>query len=170
MIRVLKYLWFRFVMLTTGWLPDFTPVLRFRGFLARPAFKKCGRNFQLASGTIINWSSNISIGHNVFIGNECWIQGVGQVVLEDETMLGPFTVLASNEHIRENGSYRFGHHRRKKMTVGKGSWTGAHVVITAGVNIGQGSAIGAGAVVVKDVPDNCVVGGVPAIIIKRNDK
>ncbi|NIP26892.1 MAG: sugar O-acetyltransferase [Phycisphaerae bacterium] len=168
MIRVLKYLWFRFIMLTTGWIPDFTPVLWFRGFLARPAFKKCGRNFQLASGTLINWSSNISIGHNVFIGNNCWIQGVGKVVLEDETMLGPFTVLASNEHTKDKGSYRFGYPRREKITVGKGSWTGAHVTIKAGVNIGPGSAVGAGAVVVKDVPDNCVVGGVPAIIIKRN--
>lgn len=170
MIRVLKYLWFRFVMLTTGWIPDFTPVLQFRGFLAKPAFKKCGRNFQLASGTIINWSSNISIGHNVFIGNNCWIQGVGKVVLEDEAMLGPFTVLASNEHTRKNGSYRFGRHRRGKITIGKGSWIGAHAVITAGVNIGKSSAIGAGAVVVKDVPDNYVVGGVPATTIKKNNK
>jgi maltose O-acetyltransferase len=169
MVRILKYLWFRFVMIITGWMPDFIPVLRLRGFLARPAFKKCGYNFQIASGAIIIYTSRISIGNNVFIANYCWIQGVGEVVLEDEAMLGPFTVLASNNHTKKDGSYRFGPHQRGKITIGHGSWTGAHTVITAGVTIGEGSTVASGAVVTKNVPNNCVVGGVPARIIKKED-
>ena len=167
MVRILKYLWFRFVMLTTGWIPDFTPVLRLRGFLASPAFKKCGRNFQIASGTIINYTSKVSIGNDVFIANNCWIQGMGEVLLEDEVLLGPFTVLASNNHTKANGSYRFGAHKGEKIILKYGSWTGAHSVVTAGVTVGKGSAIAAGAVAIKDVPANCVVGGVPAKIIKQ---
>jgi maltose O-acetyltransferase len=167
-MRVLKYLWFRFIMVSTGWVPDFTPVLRFRGFLVRPAFKRCGRNFQIRSGTIVNWPSNVTIGKDVFIANYCWIQGVGGVVLEDMAVLSPFVVLASNHHTKKDGSYRFGVGQRGTITIGRGAWICSNAVITKGVTVGKGSAVGAGAVVVRDVPDNCLVGGVPAKIIKEN--
>jgi acetyltransferase-like isoleucine patch superfamily enzyme len=167
MMRALKYIWFRMVMSLTGWMPDFTPVLRLRGFLVRPCFLRCGRNLQIASGTIINFSSRISVGNDVFIANRCWIQGVGEIVLEDQAILGPGTVLASNNHTRKDGSFRFGPGTRGKITIGHGTWTGANAVITMGVTIGRGCAVGANAVVTKDVPDNCLVGGIPAKIIKQ---
>ena len=166
MLRILKYIWFKWIMLITNCLPDFTVCLKLRGFLLKPAFKQTGKNFQIASGTIVNWSSNIIIGNNVFIANNCWIQGVGSVELEDEVMLGPFTVIASNNHSRKNGSYRFGSGQKGKVLLRKGSWIGSHVVITMGVTIGESSAVAAGAVVTKDVLANCIVGGVPAKIIK----
>ena len=167
MKRVIKYMWFKLVMVLTGWMPDFTPVLRLRGFLASPAFKKCGRNFQIASGTIINFTSNVSIDDNVFIANNCWIQGRGGIVLQDESTLGPFTCLATQSHAGVNGSWRYGQGKCAPIILKRGSWTGAHVVVTAGVTIGEGSVAGAGAVVTKDVPENCVVGGVPAKILKE---
>ena len=107
-------------------------------------------------------SSNVSIGDNVYIAYGCWIQGSGGVILEDEVMLGPYTVLASANHTKKNGSYRFGEGSQVPIVLNRGSWTGAHVVITAGVTVGCGAACGAGAVVVRDVPDDSVVAGVPA--------
>ena len=91
-------------------------------------------------------------------------------MLEDMAMLGPFTVLASNNHTKKDGAYRFGPPQRGRITMCRGSWTGAHAVVTMGVTIGKGSAVAAGAVVTKDVPDNCVVGGIPAKVIKQADK
>ena len=168
MIRVLKSVWFRIIMMMTAWMLDFTPCLRIRGFLLKPVFKKCGRNFQIASGTLIGWSSNVTIGDDVFIANNCWIQGVGEIELHDQVMLGPFIVIATGDHTKKDGSYRFGPPKRGKITIGRGSWTGSHSVVTAGVSIGKGSAVAANAVVTKDVPDNCVVAGVPAKVIKRD--
>jgi len=169
MKRVIKYIWFKLVMVLTGWMPDFWPILCLRGFLLKPAFKKCGRNLQVQSGATIIWSSNVSIGDNVAIAANCWIQGVGGIVLEDEAGVGPFSVLETSNHMRKNGSWRFGPSSRGKITIGRGTWICAHVVITAGVTIGRGSVVGAGAVVTKDVPDNCLVAGVPAKVIKRLD-
>lgn len=169
MKRIIKYIWFRFIMVITGWMPDFWPILCLRGFLIKPAFKKCGRNFRIQSGTTIIWSSNISIGDNVEIATNCWIQGVGEICLEDEVGLGPFTVLESTNHMRKNGSWRFGPSSMGKITIGRGTWICAHVVITAGVTIGRGSVVGAGAVVTKNIPDNCLAVGVPAKVIKHLD-
>lgn len=62
--------------------------------------------------------------------------------------------------------------RRKKLaygkpvTVGEDVWIGGNCTILPGVTIGNNVVVAAGAVVTKDVPDNCVVAGVPAKILK----
>ena len=55
----------------------------------------------------------------------------------------------------------------KPVTIGNDVWIGANCTILPGVTIGNNVVVAAGAVVTKDVPDNCVVGGVPAKIIKE---
>jgi maltose O-acetyltransferase len=165
--RVLKYCWFIFIMRLTSILPDLKLVMRLRGFLLKPCFQDCGRNFQICSGTMIIYSSKVSIGNDVYIAYNCWIQGYGGVTLEDEVMLGPSTIIASNNHTFKNGSYRFGEGIAKPIMLKRGSWTGGHVVIAAGVTVGEGAACAAGAVVTRDVPDRVVVGGVPAKVIRE---
>jgi len=154
--------WFFVAMKLTGFLPDVRPVMRLRGLLVRPCFRRCGRNLQVCSNVMIVYTSNVSIGDDVYIAYGCWIQGIGGVTLEDQVMLGPYTVLASSDHQKIEGSYRFGSGRDRPIVLKRGSWTGAHVVVTAGVTVGAGAACGAGAVVTRDVPDHTRVGGVPA--------
>ena len=55
----------------------------------------------------------------------------------------------------------------KPVTIGNDVWIGANCTILPGVTIGNNVVVAAGAVVTKDVPDNCVAGGVPAKIIKE---
>ena len=54
----------------------------------------------------------------------------------------------------------------KPVKIGNDVWIGGNVTILPGVTIGNNVVVAAGAVVTKDVPDNCVVGGVPARVIK----
>lgn len=56
--------------------------------------------------------------------------------------------------------------RTAPVTIGNDVWIGMRSIIMPGVNIGDGSVIGAGAVVTKDVPAYAIVGGVPAKVIK----
>ena len=51
--------------------------------------------------------------------------------------------------------------------VGKDVWIGGNATILPGITIGNNVVVAAGAVVTKDVPDNCLVGGVPAKVIKN---
>ena len=52
------------------------------------------------------------------------------------------------------------------VVIGDDVWIGANAVILPGVTIGRHVVVAAGAVVTKDVPDNCVVGGIPAKVLK----
>lgn len=58
----------------------------------------------------------------------------------------------------------------KSITVGNDVYIGNNVIILPGVKIGNEVVIGAGAIVTKDVPDNCIVAGVPARIIKSTNE
>ncbi len=165
MTRILKYCWFIFVMKITGLLPDFKFVMCMRGLLVKPCFAACGRNFQICSNAMIVYTSNVSIGNDVYIAYGCWIQGVGGVTLGDEVMLGPYTILASSNHLKKDGSYRFGIGSHAPIVMERGAWTGAHVVIVAGTTVAAGAACAAGAVVTKDVWADAVVAGVPARVI-----
>jgi maltose O-acetyltransferase len=166
MIRCIKYCWFYLCMRATSLLPDFTPLLRFRGWLVRPCFKRCGRNFQIASGAMIVYTSRVTIGNDVSIACGSWIHGMGNVTLEDEVMLGPYCVLVSGTHTRKDGSYRFGSVACAPIHVGKGAWICSHAVITAGVEVGPGAVCGAGAVLTRNVPPNKIVAGIPARVVK----
>ena len=166
--RVIAYFWISFVVGITGVLPDSWPVMKLRGWLVRCCFKKCGRNLHIGHGVQILFPNRVEIGDNVLLTNGCWIQARGTVTIGSEVMLGPYTCLASNDHTKKDGAYRFGEGIPAPIVLGRGSWTGAHVVVTGGVAIGEGAAIAAGAVVTKDVPAHTIAGGVPARVIKED--
>src|SRR5580700_1668969 len=78
-MRVLQYLWFHFITVATGWLPDLRPVLRLRGFLLRPSFRSCGGNLQVARDVAINFTNHLEIGSDVFIATGCWLHAWGEL-------------------------------------------------------------------------------------------
>ena len=55
-----------------------------------------------------------------------------------------------------------------KVVIKQNAWIGAGATLLPGVTIGKNSIVAAGAVVTKDVPDNTIVGGIPAQIIRNH--
>ena len=169
MKRILKYTWFFLVMKLSSFMPDFRPLMRFRGFLLRCCFKSCGRNFQICSHAMIICPSDVSIGNDVYIAYGCWLHGYGGIRLDDEVMLAPYTILVANNHVRKNSSFRFATAKAAPIVVGRGSWTGSHVTVVAGCTIGAGTAVAAGSVVTRDLPPDSLCGGIPARVIRSYD-
>ena len=152
------------INLITALLPNHLITNRIRGGLMKPFFGKCGKRLQIGKGVIINNPSNLILGDDCYISHYCYIQAKGKVSLDDSVIIGPMSVIASSNHVFENGKAT-NKGLSKPITIGKGTWCGGHVVITYGVNIGEGAVVAAGAVVTKDVPLNSKVAGVPAKII-----
>ncbi len=112
----------------------------------------------------INYGKNTKIGRNVFINFDCTFLDLGGIVIEDDVLIAPKVSLLSEGHPISPKD-------RKTLTVGKihikrNAWIGANATILQGVTIGENSIVAAGAVVSKDVPDNSIVGGIPAKIIQ----
>lgn len=166
-MELLKLMWFKFVMATTSLMPDIKHTMILRGFLIRPVLLSCGKNLQLANDVRIAGLQNLSIGDDVFLSGGVWILAGCSVVIEDQVMLGPYVVVVSGDHDRVDRSWRFGGAVREPIVIKRGAWVGAHGVVTRGVVIGNGSCIAAGGVVIEDVPDDVVAGGVPARVIKN---
>ena len=169
-MRILKYLWFHFITLATNWLPDLRPVLRLRGWLVRPAFKTCGRNFQIGRSVTINFSNRLEIGSDVYIAAGCWLHAWGGITIEDEVQVGPYVVLVTGDHTRKNGSYRFGPSRLGPILLCRGSWLAAHSTVTKNVTIGRGALLAANSVATCDIPPMAMAGGVPARVIPQKSR
>lgn len=170
MARIVAHCWIHLVMWLTGILPDFTPVLRLRGWLVGFGLKRCGRDFQIASGVTLNSPNHLEVGEHVYLAKGCWLHAGDAIVLEDEVQFGPYVVAITGDHAIENGSYRYAGGKSGPIRVGRGSWIAAHVTILRDVNIGRGVLVAANAVVTSDLPDFAIAGGVPAKVLKYADE
>ena len=106
------------------------------------------------------------IGVN-FTGNyNLTILDVGKVYIGDNVMIGPGTLISTVNHPMSPMGRRRHLGIVKPVHIGNDVWIGGNVTILPGITIGNNVVVAAGAVVTKDVPDNSLVGGVPARIIR----
>jgi len=112
----------------------------------------------------INYGKHTSIGKNVFINFDCVLLDLGGITIEDGVFIGPKVSLLTEGH-------PLSPEQRHSLTVApicikRKAWIGANATILQGVTVGENAVVAAGAVVTKNIPDNTVVGGIPAKIIK----
>jgi acetyltransferase-like isoleucine patch superfamily enzyme len=158
--------------------------------LLAPLYQHRGR------GSKIYWSVRMdtppyrkfSLGrHSVVESYSCVNNAVGDVVIGDytrigihNTIIGPVTIgshvnlaqgitITALNHNFEDKNKRIDEQgvSTKPVVIGDDVWIGANAVILPGVTIGKHAVVAAGAVVTTDVPENTVVGGVPAKVIKK---
>lgn len=108
---------------------------------------------------------NIHIGENVFINMGCKMQDQGGIYIGNDVLIGHNTVFATLNH--DEDPDKRGALHPKAIHVEDKVWIGSNSTILAGVTIKKGAIVAAGAVVTKDVPENTIVGGVPAKIIRK---
>ena len=112
-----------------------------------------------------NFGKHTSIGKNVFINHDCSFLDLGGITIEDDVLIGPKVSLITENHPIDPA-------QRKSLDlqsirIKKNAWIGAASTILPGVTVGENAIVAAGSVVTKDVPDNVVVAGVPAKMIKK---
>jgi len=147
-------------------LPPYGKALSIRGKLAIKVLNNCEGNLKISSNVNIYNPKNVMVGKNVYIGYNTYLGG-GEIILEDEVIIGPFCSIVAGNHTMKNESYRFGEYQYGSIKIGRGTWLGSHCVITSNVKIGKGCLVAAGSVVTKNVEDFSVVAGVPAKVIKK---
>ncbi len=116
----------------------------------------------------------ISIGNNVGIGGKCNISAINaKFIIKDNVAIAGGLSVHTGNHARILGKFVTDITEENKpkgydldVIIESDVWIASNVTILAGVTIGRGATIAAGAVVAKSIPPYCIVGGVPAKVIK----
>lgn len=119
-----------------------------------------------------SFSPQIIIGNNVSIGDDSHITAVDRIVIGNNVLTGKKITITDNSH--GNNSFEMLSlppserplYSRGPVIIEDGVWIGDKVTILPDVRIGKNAIIGANAVVTKDIPANCVAGGIPARVLK----
>lgn len=140
-----------------------------RYVLLKSLASQVGDNVAVFPGVYFRNIKNLSIGNNVSIHPECYIDANGGISIGSDCSIAQGVSIISAEHkwgdldipIKDQGT------QQMPVTIESNVWLGAKATVLGGVHIKSGSIIGAMALVNKDVEANCVVGGIPAKVIKH---
>ena len=152
------------VWLFNNLAPDRTDEMR---QLLRELLGKCGKNIHINQPFRCDYGCNTSVGERFFANFNFTVLDEAPVSIGDNAFIGPNVSIYTACHstnVAERNSRR---EWAEPVTIGHNVWIGGSVTILPGVIIGNGVTIGAGSVVTRDVPDNVVVAGNPARIIKH---
>lgn len=124
-----------------------------------------GRNCLIREGAYIRAGAQgkVVLGDGAALNSFCRIFGHGTVEIGEDTQVGPGTLITTTGHDYERNLES--HYR--PIQIGSKCWIGGNVTVLPGVSIGNGTVIGAGSVVNKDVPAKVVAVGVPARVVKQ---
>lgn len=125
-----------------------------------------GDDFKVWSGhrpTLISGWGRLRFGDRVFVN-------VGTTIISVEAItVGSDVAFASEVYVIDSDSHGVEgrEHRQAPVVIGDGCWIGARAMILPGVTLGKRVLVAAGAVVTRDVPDDCLVAGNPARVVRQ---
>ncbi|CAM3988223.1 maltose acetyltransferase domain-containing protein [Lederbergia lenta] len=135
--------------------------------LLKDLFGSTGNNIHVEPSFKCDYGYNIHVGENFYANYDCVILDVCEVQIGDDCLLAPGVHIYTAAHPLDPLERIAGPEFGKSVTIGNNVWIGGRATINPGISIGDNAVIASAAVVTKDVPDNVVVAGNPARIIKR---
>lgn len=125
-----------------------------------------GQRFHIEPPFRCDYGYNIRLGENFYANYDCVFLDVCEIRIGDNCFIAPGVHIYTATHPLNAKERITGAEFGKPVIIGHNVWIGGRAVINPGVTIGNNVVIASGAVVTKDVPDNVLVGGNPARIIK----
>ncbi|MBJ9673157.1 MULTISPECIES: sugar O-acetyltransferase [Burkholderia] len=133
----------------------------FRELIGKPV----DASFSLIPPFYSTGGTDIRVGRQVFINQNCTFYDLGGIDIGDQVMIGPNVSILTSGHPVEPSRRRSGV-VAKPVVIENNVWIGAGAIILGGVTIGENSVVAAGAVVTRDVPRDTLAGGNPARVIR----
>lgn len=135
--------------------------------LAKKLFGKTGESVRVTPPILCDYGVNISVGENFFSNFGLIVLDVNKVTIGKNCMIAPNVGLYSATHpVRAEERYN-GVELGYPITIGDNCWIGGGAIINPGVTLGNNVVVASGAVVTKSFPDNVLIGGCPAKILKE---
>lgn len=116
----------------------------------------------------VDYGYNITVGDHFYQNFDCLFLDCAPITIGDNCAVGPGVHIYTGTHpLNPMLRQQAGHNYAYSVSIGNNVWIGGRAIICPGVKVGDNVVIGAGSVVVKDVPANVVAAGNPAKIIRE---
>lgn len=130
-------------------------------------FRKVGERVYMEPDFTCEFGKNITLGNDLYINFGCTFLDCGQIIIGNNTLIGPNVSMYSANHSLDAEERIAGALIPKPITIGDRVWIGGGSIILGGVTIGNDAVIGAGSVVTKDIPSGVAAAGNPCKIIRK---
>lgn len=128
---------------------------------------KVGEHYLIEQPFHCDYGSHITIGENFYANYNLIILDVNPVTFGENVLIGPNCSFFAAGHPVEPELRKAGWEFGKPIQVGNNVWFGGNVTVLPGVTIGENAVIGAGSVVTKDIPADCIAVGNPCRVIRK---
>lgn len=154
------------------WLLPPTRLFHIKRYLAKLAGLVISDGVSISGQTCFFGKGRVSIGSHTWIGlkNSFYCTQFAEIRIGANCDVGPEVAFIPGSHQIGRYERRAGTGTGGNIVIEDGCWIGARVTILGGVTVGNGSIIGAGSLVNKDVPANTIYAGVPAKLIRSLNK
>lgn len=135
--------------------------------IAKSLLGSTGKVVKILPPFHVDYGHNFHVGENFFANFNFTVLDEGEVRIGDNAFIGPNVSIFTACHPTNPSERNLGTQWTRPVLIGNNVWIGGSATILPGVTIGNNVTIGAGSVVTRDIPDNSVVVGNPARVIKR---
>jgi putative colanic acid biosynthesis acetyltransferase WcaF len=127
------------------WCPSRFRVLVLRFFGAR-----IGRGVLIRSGVRVHWPWKLTIGNDVWIGVDAWLLNLEPIYIGSDVCISQRALLCTGSHQADSPTFEYDN---APIHVKDGAWIATQATVLRGVTVGKRAVVGAGALVVRDVPE-----------------
>lgn len=131
--------------------------------------KSVGDRFFAEPTLYFSYGVNITIGNHFYANHDVMLCDEGKITIGNDVKFGPKVGLYTPKHPMDPAVRRTEAERVAPITIGNDVWVGGGASILPGVTLGNNVIVGAGSVVTHSFPDNVIVVGNPARILRKNE-
>lgn len=134
--------------------------------LIQSLFGEIGQNAEIKPNFRCDYGCHIFAGDNLYINYDCTILDCNTVTIGNDVMMAPGVHIYTAYHPTDPSVRQAGLEQAAPIVIGNNVWIGGRAIICAGVTIGENTTIGAGSVVIRDLPANVIAVGNPCRVVR----
>ena len=136
---------------------------RLRVFFLRCFGAKIGEGVVIRANVNVTFPWRLAVGDHVWIGEEVTILSLAQVTIESNVCISQRAYLCAGSHDFRSNTFDL---QTKPITIRSGCWVAAQAFVGMGVEVGGGSVVSAGSILMESVPPHSFVRGNPGVVVK----